>query len=264
MRAVPETLAGLALVLGLSQAQSNTGYDSACNPPSTGETEIEPGLFASYHCDQIYGYNEWAGTGSPAPTPADCAKECASRTDGAACAWHGDHCWFYNAGASTTTSTGAVKVTIRKDWDALKAAHDACQAELESCQADLAQCKADLNSCQTALGATNPVTPPPTGGGGVPATCDNGGTSSEFEAHGHKWKLLCGYSWAHQRVSHNLGIEQPVADLDACLQLCDSEGAQCKMVQFHSGNKGCRRWRFSNDRSHPNQGAVWNRVIKLT
>lgn len=182
MKATASSLMGLTLFLGLANAQS--GYDSACNPPPSGEQDVETGIVATYGCGDIHNAADYANEQISVATPRECAVKCAQRSPEGPCSWHGDICYFYNPGAGFAAWPNAVTVVVRKDWDKLKAVHDQTLEDLKLCKAaatsgpniSTKQCEFPPIKKHQRMSADITLGP---------------GTGSIVTAGGKKWKVSC-------------------------------------------------------------------------
>ncbi|KAJ5102974.1 hypothetical protein N7532_003503 [Penicillium argentinense] len=232
MRTIPTTLAGLALLYGLANAQS--AYDSTCNPAPAGDQDIEPGVVATYGCGEIHNAGDYANEQSTVATPEECATECAKRTPEGPCSWHGGTCYFYNAGAGAAAWPNAVTIVTRKDWDKLKVAYDQCGTKLTACQA-----------ATVPGGATGGGGPPGGGGGGggppvgIPKRkiCEHNThlDKQTISSDGRTYKIWCN---AIKHGPNDLGEGIKVKSIDECIELCNKKVSPKKCVRAITNNAG--------------------------
>ncbi|OJJ81472.1 uncharacterized protein ASPGLDRAFT_84499 [Aspergillus glaucus CBS 516.65] len=275
------TLAGVSLLFGLIQAQTNPEFDRHCNPvpSSPAEVEVEPGVFATYHCNKFVHQNGYKQQ-LPAATTGDCAKECAKRDDHAKCVWWNNRCCFYEPTTTTHDVAGGIYITYRKDCDKAKEneinnlnqqIRDK-QTELESCQGHNAlieaaaqQCATDLETCQANGGGGGSGGDGSGGGGsGNSRDCASGGqTGDNFVVHGVKWGLVC------DRTFTGLASEQGGVNgvtFDECLKQCADRYRQgqnnCWSVDYHAASQQCKFKRFLGNDRHNSPG--WCRAKALS
>ncbi|KAK0383181.1 hypothetical protein NLU13_9094 [Sarocladium strictum] len=292
MTGISKVLVGISVAIGLAQAQS--GYDSVCLPPPTGEVEVEPGLFASYACESIPLNNGYIqGSEAAAASPSECAKQCGTRSDDAICSWYGGKCYAYKPGTSQGNLPSAAVITVRKDWDALRKAYDTCKSDLTACHdaAKIAQdaCTKDKDALQAALDACqnqqNPTGPPNPGNPGgppnpgnpggppnpgpspgpgpsqAPKTCSQGGKDGDtVTVDGMNFKVSCGY-WVTSNFNRNTANPHQEPDLESCVKSCKGYNG-CTMIDFNSSSGQCHTFRFQAVSTGGN-GNQHTRLIKI-
>lgn len=129
------SLAGLAYA---NVPHARPEFDKVCNPASTDEVEISPGLYATYHCG-LYT-KQTPKTTLIEANPEACIAKCASTDDCVGAVWTAQdkskkpcHLIHGDAEPPLKTSGKRVWITYRTDEDD-EPEEDPSEEELEKCQ----------------------------------------------------------------------------------------------------------------------------------
>ena len=157
MRVTLQTFIGFVAFFGLSRGLSdpNEPYNSVCNPPPSGEQELEPGLMVRYECGRGLFREDYTGIYNPAATPRDCAIACSRRSVEALCSWQDGHCFEYNAGRSPGQVTGSITIYTSHqpeiDPEPEPTRPIACEEERTELQSALSTCKSNVTTLERRL-----------------------------------------------------------------------------------------------------------------
>ncbi|KAJ5146204.1 uncharacterized protein N7515_000768 [Penicillium bovifimosum] len=229
-------LSVLPLVVSLAQAQAITPqqhFNQLCPTNDGQEVEIQPGLFATYHCRKAVA-STIPVTANTAADPDACLLACEQSSGCAGSMWSGRSgasCYLvqHSGEPSLRNMDRVVYMTYRRATDPF--AEDEvvdpfpseCEDELEDCKEREQALNSQLETCTSQLTATE---------ASARCTRDNGKIT---RTRGKSWEIQCSKEAECLKAAQNIGTRD---NLQQCIEAC-ADRSTCKFVSWKVSAKDC-------------------------
>ncbi|KAE8374823.1 hypothetical protein BDV26DRAFT_283941 [Aspergillus bertholletiae] len=207
---VPLALISLAGVAYANEPHARPEYKKICDSPGTEEVEVQPGLYATYHCGKYT--TEGKRTGLNVASPEVCVNECSSSASCVGAIWTAKSSLEYPCYLVDHSSEPALKTSKENMWITYRKESKEDEDPFGDSEEDPfgdseegEECSSDLEKCQDLAART----------------CTNAVQNTVYTVGSKKYKVKCATTvTAVVGSGAGMGTKVDVATFQECAEAC--------------------------------------------